>query len=125
MRRRWATRDTPDGTCWVCGNACPESKGNRRWEVCSDLCAKDRKAAFDLLRARLRRRRCQLCQAKPTEGSKYCGTHLHRRDPCPSCGGKVRRGEGRGCHPTYCADCRRRPRPKRTRTPTNPEDATR
>lgn len=105
MRRRWATRNET-GLCWVCGNACPESLGNRPREVCSEECAVDRKAAFDLLRARLRRRRCQLCQQRPTQGSKYCTQHTHLRTPCPRCGGKVRRNEGRGCHPTFCAVCR-------------------
>lgn len=121
MRRRWATRSKTLDACWVCGGILPEKPrgSGRQAEVCSEVCAKDRKAVFDLLRRRLCRRRCQLCQSPPTPGSKYCSTHIHRRNPCPRCGGKVRRNEGRGDHPTFCAACRAVPRSRR-RQPSQP-----
>lgn len=92
--------------CWICRQEVPPAKpGKKRADVCSRRCAIVRKAVYQLLRQLTAMWRCRICRADALEGSRYCGRHQWRREPCP-CGAPIRRTEGAGRDPERCTTCR-------------------
>jgi hypothetical protein len=89
-----------------------EASGKSKNRICGrPRCLEVREVIYAITRAmrdELRAdERCQFCAAPPEPDSKYCARHQWKREPCPGCGGRVRRNEGQGNQKRYCAvQCR-------------------
>jgi len=87
-------------------------RGKAEDRVCeSPRCAEVREVIYAIkrsMRDELRAlQRCQFCAAPPEPESKYCARHQWKREPCPGCGGRVRRNEGQGNQKRFCKpECR-------------------